>query len=91
MISFIEAQQLITSLARSFGTEEIALADADCRVLAEDIYADRDYPPFNRAAMDGYAINTNDWEAGLRNYTVQQVIFAGERANAELSNGTCYK
>jgi len=91
MISFTEAQQLITALSGSFGLEEIALADADGRVLAEDIYADRDYPPFNRAAMDGYAINTADWETGIREFRVQQVIYAGEAANDDLKPGTCYK
>ncbi len=91
MLKFTEAQNLITALSRSFGTEEIALADAHGRVLAEDIYADRDYPPFNRAAMDGYAINTVDWDNGTREFEVQQVIYAGEAANEELKPGKCYK
>ncbi len=91
MIKFIEAQQMITALSRSFGQEEIALSDADGRVLAEDIYADRDYPPFNRSAMDGYAISTSDWGNGIREFRVQQVIYAGEAAKEALNPGTCYK
>ncbi|WP_448698783.1 molybdopterin molybdotransferase MoeA [Mucilaginibacter sp. AW1-3] len=91
MLTFTEAQRIITALSRSFGQEEIALADADGRVLAEDIYADRDYPPFNRAAMDGYAINVADWESGNRNFGVQQIIYAGESATQELAQGACYK
>jgi molybdopterin molybdotransferase len=39
---------------------EIPLADADGLVLAEDVRADRDYPPFDRSLMDGYAVHTAD-------------------------------
>lgn len=92
MLSYIQAQQLITALSHSLGEEEeVALDDADGRVLAEDIYADRDYPPFNRAAMDGYAINTADWENGIREFRIQQVIYAGESAKEGLNPGMCYK
>jgi molybdopterin molybdotransferase len=91
MLTYKQAQQTIAALSRSFGTETIALDDADNRVLAEDVYADRDYPPFNRATMDGYAISTRDWEAGVRSFTVQQIIFAGEAATDALQPGACYK
>jgi len=91
MLKFTEAQKLIADQSRSFGVEKIALGDADGRILAEDIYADRNYPPFNRAAMDGYAINTGDWENGIREFGVQQVIYAGEAAKEELKAATCYK
>jgi molybdopterin molybdotransferase len=91
MLPYKQAQQLITTLSRSFGQEEVALGDADRRILAEDIYADRDYPPFNRAAMDGYAINTADWENGIREFQVQQIIYAGEAGEEDLKSGQCYK
>lgn len=91
MLTYTEAQQLIAQYACTFGEEEIDLVDADDRMLTEDIAADRDYPPFNRATMDGYAVNAHDWEEGLRNYKVQQVIFAGQSAHAELLPGACYK
>lgn len=91
MLNYQSAQQLITSLARSFGREHIALDDADGRVLAEPVSADRDYPPFNRATMDGYAIHTQDWDNGTREFKVQQVIFAGQAGNDDLQGGTCYK
>ena len=85
MLSYIEAQKIIAPLARSFGQEEISLDEADGRVLAEDVPADRDYPPFNRATMDGYGINIQDWENGVRSFTVQQVVYAGQVADEELS------
>jgi molybdopterin molybdotransferase len=91
MLKYTEAQQIIISLARSFGQEEIALEDADGRVLTEGVPADRDYPPFNRATMDGYAIDRRDWDNGVRSFKVQQVVYAGQVADAQLSPGNCYK
>lgn len=91
MISFQEAQQIIAAKARFFGSELISLADADGRVLAEDIHADRDYPPFNRAAMDGYAINLQDYLKGTREFELKTTVFAGETPQRELRRGECYK
>lgn len=69
----------------------ISLEEADGRILAENIYADRDYPPFNRAAMDGYAILQNDWEKGIRKYRITETIFTGQPARQPLCSGSCYK
>ncbi|WP_419801429.1 molybdopterin molybdotransferase MoeA [Mucilaginibacter sp.] len=91
MLNYKEAQQIITAQAKSFGTEMVNLNEAFERILAEKIYADRDYPPFNRATMDGYAINLKDWQSGTKNYTVKEVVFAGQHYQQEVSSGECYK
>ncbi|MGB5157881.1 molybdopterin molybdotransferase MoeA [Desulfobacterium sp. N47] len=44
------------SLFQSVETEEILLEDTQCRILAENIIADSDLPPFPRSTMDGYAV-----------------------------------
>lgn len=41
-------------------TLRIPLADADGLVLAEDLTADRDYPPFDKSLMDGFAVRCAD-------------------------------
>ena len=41
-------------------TEEVNLINGTKRVLAEDIYSIIDNPPFNKSAMDGYAIIAED-------------------------------
>jgi len=46
--------------------ETVALADAAGRVLAEEITADRDYPPFPRSARDGFAVQAADLPGALR-------------------------
>ncbi len=91
MISLQQAQQLVKQQARSFGKEIVLLDDAAGRVLHEPVVADRDYPPFNRATMDGMAINIADWNEGLRSFTCIETIFAGKAATKVIGKGECYK
>ncbi len=60
MISVAEAIAIIKQQTRQIQFERVALADARGRFLAEDIIADSDLPPFNRAQMDGYAVRSSD-------------------------------
>ena len=46
--------------------ERIDLAEAAGRVLAEDLAADRDAPPFDRSMRDGYAVRAADFPAPWR-------------------------
>ena len=60
MISVAEAIAIIKQTTRALPSERVALADALDRILAEDVIADSDLPPFNRAQMDGYAVRSSD-------------------------------
>ncbi len=91
MISYNEAQALIASHAASFGTETVPLQLALGRIIAEPVMADRDYPPFNRATMDGYALRLEDLKNGIRDFTISQTVFAGEVTNSTLEAASCYK
>ncbi len=91
MIDYRQAQQLVLQQAHSFGQEEVPLEEAFGRVLAEPIYADRDYPPFPRATMDGYALRYNDLETGIRKFTIAETVFAGDDPIRMLNEGECYK
>ncbi|MBL8020327.1 MAG: molybdopterin molybdotransferase MoeA [Leptospirales bacterium] len=64
MISYSEALAALLAHKLSLPAETIPLAQAGGRVLAAEILADRDYPPFNRATMDGYAIRSVDFAKG---------------------------
>ena len=56
-----EALALVNGAARPIDrTVRVGLADASDRVLASAIVSDRDVPPFDRAAMDGYAVRAAD-------------------------------
>lgn len=60
MIPIREAIQIITDQTRPLETEHILIVDAPGRILAEDVIADTDLPPFDRAQMDGYAVRSGD-------------------------------
>ena len=60
-IPFEEALRIVRAAARPIDrTVQVGLEDAGGRVLAEDVVAGRDVPPFDRAAMDGYAVLASD-------------------------------
>lgn len=60
MIPVAEAIAIIKQQTHQRQPERVALADALGRILAEDVVADTDLPPFNRAQMDGYAVRSAD-------------------------------
>lgn len=66
--------------------EEVALADADGRVLAEPLVAGLDLPPWDNSAMDGYALRLADWNG--EPLVVSQRIQAGS-APGPLQPDTC--
>lgn len=66
--------------------EQVALADAEGRVLAEELVAGLDLPPWPNSAMDGYALRLADWQG--EPLPVSQRIFAGH-APQSLEPGTC--
>ena len=67
-------------------SESVLLADSDGRVLADDLVASLDLPPWPNSAMDGYALNLVDWSG--EPLPVSQRIFAGQ-APQPLTPGTC--
>jgi molybdopterin molybdotransferase len=91
MINYAEARKLILSNAHSFGAETIPLEQAGGRVLNDEVAADRDYPPFDRATMDGYALRAADLREGVSELTIIGSIFAGEVVSRRLSAGESYK
>ena len=79
LLTMAQAQRLQDS-------ESVALSDARQRVLANDLIATLDLPPWPNSAMDGYALNVGDWKG--QPLTVSQQIFAGQTPEALLP-GTC--
>ena len=60
MISVAEAIQIVRQQTRPLPSERVKIEDALYRVLAEEIVADSDLPPFDRSQMDGYAVRAED-------------------------------
>jgi len=74
-------------------TETIALSDAVGRVLLRDVVAARDVPPFDRAAMDGYALRAQD-SFGARpqkpkSLRLVETVDAGSIAERVVGEGEC--
>jgi molybdopterin molybdotransferase len=60
MISVEEAMARLLTPLNALPPEQVSLADATGRVLAEDVAARRTQPPFAVSAMDGYAVRAAD-------------------------------
>ena len=69
-------------------TEPVRVWDALGYVLAQEVKTDREYPPFNRATRDGYAVFAADAKAGARLKCTGE-IKAGDRVTKELWTETC--
>lgn len=66
-LTFLEARALVLNEVRGRAAmESCPLEQCPGRVLAEDIPTDRDYPPFNRATRDGFAVRAADLPGQLR-------------------------
>jgi len=66
--------------------ESVPLAEAFGRVLASDLKATRDQPPFPASAMDGYAVRAAEAKAGAE-LKVVGMSRAGERFRGSLGHG----
>jgi molybdopterin molybdotransferase len=73
--------------------EQVPLADARGRVMAADLVAAADVPPFNRASMDGYAVLSADTTGASRDAAVRLRlggrVFTGDMPSAAVTPGTC--
>ena len=78
MISVAEATRLVAATIRPLGVEYLSLTLAAGRVLREDLRADRDFPPFNRVAMDGMAVRYETLAAGQTEFRIHHTQFAGQ-------------
>lgn len=86
---------LLNDLDETRGVEEIPLRETLGRVLAEDVVSPIDSPPFDRSAVDGYAVRAED-TFPAREYSpvklrVIDEIVAGEESKAKIEPGTAIK
>lgn len=86
MITLEQAYQTIDAVAAQIKptTEQLPIIDALNRVLAEPQLAKLELPPFNKSAMDGFAIMQNDHQ---ESYKITEVIAAGQIPTVKLTAG----
>ena len=78
MISPVEAIELLKNITIPFRTEKLPLAKTLGMNIAEKIVADRDFPPFDRAMMDGIAVK----DISAPTWKIEGMLFAGEPVKA---------
>lgn len=90
-----EADKLIAGVLKRLGEENCLLERCLGRILREDIKAQRDFPPFDRATMDGFALRAGDGAACAGRFEVTGFAPAGaagmtlpERTGACIEIGT---
>jgi molybdenum cofactor synthesis domain-containing protein len=93
-IPIAEARRIVQDTVRPIErVERVALGDAHDRVLAAPAIATADVPPFDRAAMDGYAVRALDTEGAAqdspRPLRCIEQLFTGQVARHRVEAGTC--
>lgn len=87
MLPVEEAIKIVERETPRLGAESVALRDVRARVLAEDIIADTDLPPFDRALMDGYAVRADDTRRAPATLRVVGEAAAGRGWRGRLKSG----
>ncbi len=89
MITPAEADLLIGQNLQCLPIESLPLAQCAGTVLRENIYAERDQPPFDRVAMDGVALASRAVQGGTRTFRIQAVQAAGDPPLTLTGAGDC--
>ncbi|HTK37894.1 MAG TPA: gephyrin-like molybdotransferase Glp [Pyrinomonadaceae bacterium] len=87
MITISEALNIINRETRPLPAEAVDIGKSVGRVLAEDIVADMDMPPFDRAQMDGYAVRASDIENAPVSLKIVGESAAGRGWHNEMKTG----
>jgi molybdopterin molybdotransferase len=87
MIPISEAISIIKRETPVLEPETVDLSAAGGRVLAEDVLADSDLPPFDRSMMDGFALKSEDVQNAPVKLKIVGESVAGKRWPGEIKNG----
>jgi molybdopterin molybdotransferase len=88
-VTYEKALSIIASHSTDFGEEERPLESCVGQYLAEDLIADRDFPPFDRVTMDGISISYKAFEKGQREFPIEAVAPAGTPVKRMQESGNC--
>jgi len=91
LIPMSKALAILDENQKIMGVETIDLKDSYLRVLAEDIYSFHDSPPFDKSAMDGYAVVAEDTFGAsfnvIKKLKIIDQIGAGSFSRKKINNG----
>jgi molybdopterin molybdotransferase len=89
MVTTATAEKRVLDSVVLLPSEDCPLGRAHGRVLRQTVAADRDLPPFDRVAVDGYALRHQAWQAGTRCLRVVGMQAAGTIAQKLPPGDTC--
>ena len=89
MISVKEALKTVLNSAQDFGVEEVPFLKSVGTILKEEVFADRDFPPFNRVSMDGIVIDYTSFKNGQRAFKIEGIQAAGSEQITLLNIKNC--
>lgn len=89
MLQPAQADELIGQQLQCLPIESLPLAQCAGAVLRENIYAERDQPPFDRVSMDGIALDSGTVRSGTRKLRIQATQAAGDPPLTLADNGAC--
>ena len=91
MFGYEDALEIVLRTVVPLAPQEVALDDSAGLVLAEDVLSDVDLPPFNKSAMDGYAVRSDDVQQAPATLRVVEHINAGQVPHRRVERGECAK
>ena len=91
MISPQDALGIVLKTTRPLKMQSVCLADADGYCLAQDVRADRNLPPTDRSAMDGYALRAADIQRFSGKLELTGEAAAGRVLTTRVKPGTCVR
>ena len=88
-LSVAAAQRVVLESVATLGAEQVKLGQSLGRVLAEEVRANRDQPPYDISAMDGYALRSADLGNVPAMLEIVEDIKAGDMPSKTLAAGQC--
>jgi molybdopterin molybdotransferase len=88
-LSISNALKSVLESVKRLDVETVKLEQSLGRVLAEDIYSNRDQPPYDVSAMDGYALRSADLSSVPVTLAIVEDIKAGDMPGKEIQAGQC--
>jgi molybdopterin molybdotransferase len=89
MLTPADADRLIEQHLACLPIESLPLAQCAGAVLRENVYAERDAPPFDRVTMDGVALDSAAARGGTRRFRLQAMQAAGDAPLTLASRSAC--
>jgi molybdopterin molybdotransferase len=89
MLNPMQAEKLIGEHLACLPIESLPVAHCAGAVLRENVYAERDQPPFDRVAMDGIALASQSLSKGRSTFRIQATQAAGDPPLVLQSDAHC--